>query len=134
MSQGTSVRQSVVPASMERMYSRLHFSPAIRAGGLLIISGQVGSDVDNTIPDGAAAQIDVALANLGRVLREAGLDYDRVVEINSFHVGDMGGHMPHFVEAIPKHFPEPYPAWTAVQVAGLAHPKLIVEVKAVAIA
>jgi len=119
---------------MERMVSRLHFSPAIRAGGLLFVSGQVGSDVDQSIPDGAPAQIDVALANLGRVLREAGLDFDRVVEINSFHVGDMAAHMPHFVEAIPKHFPEPYPAWTAVQVAGLAHPKLIVEIKAIALA
>ena len=127
-------REAVIPAAMQRMYERLHFAPAIRAGGFLYVSGQVGVLPDRSIAQGVAAQIDAALANLGVVLAEAGGDFSRVVEISSFHVGDMAEHFEHFVPAIARTFPEPYPAWTAVQVAGLARPELLVEVKAVALA
>ncbi|MEM6906503.1 MAG: Rid family hydrolase [Pseudomonadota bacterium] len=33
-----------------------------------------------------------------------------------------------------EHFAAPYPAWTAVEVAGLASPGVVVEIKAVAFA
>jgi enamine deaminase RidA (YjgF/YER057c/UK114 family) len=134
MPEASITRQLVIPPGMERNYERLHYAPAIRAGGLLFISGQVGRGLDGKFAEGPAAQIDLALENLGHVLRAAGRDFGDVVEITSFHVGDMAEHGPPFVEAIPRVFPEPYPAWTAVQVSGLAHPRLVVEIKAVAIA
>src|SRR5216683_1184981 len=93
-------RHAVIPEGMKRMYERLHFSPGLRAGGMLYISGQVGVLPDFSVAHGVAAQIDAALANLATVLETAGLTPDRVVEISSFHVGDMAEHFEAFVPAI----------------------------------
>jgi enamine deaminase RidA (YjgF/YER057c/UK114 family) len=133
MSEAAMTRTAVVPASMKRMYERLHFSPGLRAGGLLFVSGQVGVLQDSSVASGVAAQIDAALANLRLVLDLGGARLDGVVELTSFHVGDMAEHFAAIVPAIERTFPEPWPAWTAVQVVGLARPDLLVEIKAVAL-
>jgi enamine deaminase RidA (YjgF/YER057c/UK114 family) len=127
-------RHAVIPPAMKAMYERFHFSPGLRAGGLLFVSGQVGMLPDFTVAAGIEAQIEAALANLRTVLETAGTSVGGVVEITSFHVGDLAGHFQPFVTAIERTFPEPYPAWTAVQVAGLARPDLLVEIKAIALA
>ena len=85
-------RTAVVPASMKRMYERLHFSPGLRAGGFLFVSGQVGILPDFSTAEGVAAQIDAALANLRLVLEAGDARLDGVVELTSFHVGDMAEH------------------------------------------
>jgi enamine deaminase RidA (YjgF/YER057c/UK114 family) len=121
---------------MEIFHTHYHFAPAIRAGGLLFLSGQLGlTDLSPpTLADGLAAQIDSALTNLGKVLAAAGRGYADVAEISSFHVGSLDDHMPLFVEALARFFALPYPAWTSVGVAGLALTGALVEVKAIALA
>lgn len=42
--------------------------------------------------------------------------------------------MPAFINALARFVGEPYPAWTAVEVAGLALPDAVVEIKVVALA
>ncbi|MEQ5837962.1 MULTISPECIES: RidA family protein [Paraburkholderia] len=130
------MREAIIPAGMEIFHSHYHFAPAVRANGLLFLSGQIGLiNIETpTLADGLTAQIDSALQNIGRVLEAAGRDYSSVVEINSFHVGPLGDHMPLFVEALAKFFDEPYPAWTSFEVSGLAFPGALVEVKAIALA
>jgi enamine deaminase RidA (YjgF/YER057c/UK114 family) len=130
------MRDPIIPAGMETFHSHYHFAPAVRANGLLFLSGQLGLiDLQNpTLADGVAAQIDAALRNIGKVLEAAGRDYSAVLEINSFHVGSLGEHMPLFVDALARFFGAPYPAWTSVEVAGLAFPGALVEVKAIALA
>lgn len=130
------MRDPIIPAGMEIFHTHYHFAPAIRAGGLLFLSGQLGlTDLSPpTLADGLAAQIDSALTNLGKVLAAAGRGYADVAEISSFHVGSLDDHMPLFVEALARFFAPPYPAWTSVGVAGLALAGALVEVKAVALA
>ncbi|SFP38634.1 RidA family protein [Variovorax sp. 770b2] len=128
------MRDAIIPIGMEHFHTHYHFAPAVRAGGLLFLSGQLGIGSDLTLADGIAAQIDLALHNLGQVLEAAGRSYADVVEINSFHVGPLGEHMPLFVEALARFFTAPYPAWTSVEVAGLALPGAQVEIKATALA
>jgi 2-iminobutanoate/2-iminopropanoate deaminase len=130
------MRDVIVPADMEIFHTHYRFAPAVRAGGLLFLSGQLGLlDIGSvTLADGLAAQIDSALRNIGKVLTEAGRDYDAIVEINSFHVGALSDHMPLFVEAIGRFFNAPYPAWTSCEVSSLAVPGALVEIKATAVA
>jgi 2-iminobutanoate/2-iminopropanoate deaminase len=127
-----SMREAIIPAGMEHFHARFHFAPAVRAGGLLFVSGQLGMVDRRTLADGLAGQIDFALKNIGQVLEAAGLDYSHIVELGSFHVGPIGEHVPLFVDALARVFAEPYPAWTAVEVSGLAVPGALVEVKATA--
>lgn len=61
------------------------YAQAIRAGDLVITSGQIPLPVDgSSIPDGIEAQTRLALANLAAVLAAAGSSLDRVVKTTCF--------------------------------------------------
>jgi 2-iminobutanoate/2-iminopropanoate deaminase len=62
------------------------YSHAVRAGDLLFVAGQTGIDPETgNVPDGGFdAEARMAFANLGRVLRAAGVDFDRVVKTTVF--------------------------------------------------
>lgn len=126
-------RQSIVPPGMEAIYQASHFSPAVKVGNLVVVSGQVGRDLArNEIVDGAAAQIEQAFANLAKVLDAAGARFADVVEIVTYHVG-IHEQLAEFRAIKDRYFPSDYPAWTAIGVASLAHPKMLFEIKCTAI-
>ncbi|MEM8788159.1 MAG: RidA family protein [Pseudomonadota bacterium] len=106
-------------------------SPGILAGGFLFLTGMTGSGPDGTMPEAPQAQFRAAFAKIGLVLAEAGLSFDAVVEMTSYHVG-LRQHFEAFDTARLEVFAEPYPAWTAVEVAGLRRPKALVEIRAIA--
>ncbi|MCU0453218.1 MAG: RidA family protein [Bacteroidetes bacterium] len=62
------------------------YSPAVRAGGLLFVSGQLGlSPETGTFPGpDVETQTRQALINLGAILRQAGADSSHVVQCNVF--------------------------------------------------
>jgi 2-iminobutanoate/2-iminopropanoate deaminase len=62
------------------------YSHAVRAGDLLFVAGQTGIDPETgNVPDGGFdAEARMAFTNLGRVLRAAGVDFDRVVKTTVF--------------------------------------------------
>jgi enamine deaminase RidA (YjgF/YER057c/UK114 family) len=128
------MKTAIIPAGSEGLYRNFHFAPAIKAGGLLFISGQLGLTPERRPADGIPAQIDLAFESIGRILGEAGLDYSAIVELGSFHVGPLADHMPAMVGAIAQTVGEPYPAWTAIEVSGLAVTGALVEIKATALA
>jgi 2-iminobutanoate/2-iminopropanoate deaminase len=61
------------------------YSPVVRAGELLFVSGQLGT-VAGELADGVSAQVTAALANLTAVLAGAGSSLDRVVKTTVFLV------------------------------------------------
>jgi len=66
------------------------YSQAIRAGGFLFASGQLGLDpATGDLRDGIEAQTRQALANLQAVLAEAGASIEDVVKTTIF-LADMG--------------------------------------------
>jgi enamine deaminase RidA (YjgF/YER057c/UK114 family) len=126
-------RHSIVPQGMEAIYQTSHFSPAVKVGNLVFVSGQVGRDVArNEIVDGAAAQIEQAFANLRQVLAAAGASFADVVEIVTYHVA-IDQQLAEFRAIKDRYFPSNYPAWTAIGVASLAHPKMVFEIKCTAV-
>ena len=128
-----SVFTPVVPAGTEMCVNDYNFSPAVRSGDLLIISGQLGFKEDMTLPTDAATQIAQALGALAYILDSEGLTVANLISIDSFHVGDMHEHFELMVGELGKVFGEgPYPSWTAVGTTGLALPEAVVEIKAMA--
>lgn len=126
-------RQSIVPQGMEAVYQNSHFSPAVKVGNLLFVSGQVGrNNARNEIPDDPAAQIEQAFANLADVLDAAGARFADIVEIVTYHVAIQDQLAP-FRAIKDRYFPSDYPAWTAIGVAALAHPKMVFEIKCTAV-
>lgn len=56
-----------------------------------------------------------------------------LVELVSYHVG-LSAHFAEFANVKTQYVPVPFPTWTILDIAGLARPGLIIEIKAVATA
>lgn len=109
------------------------FSQAVRVGDVIHVAGQVAIDENREIVgiDDSEAQARQCLANLDRVLREAGASIDDVVRVTVYLVGSQ--HYAGYAAAKRDYFGTALPAGTAVIVAGLMDPRFLIEVEAVAI-
>ena len=59
----------------------LPFSPAVRVGEMLYLSGQIGTDSSGRlVPGGIEAETRQTMQNIGAVLARAGSSFDRVVK------------------------------------------------------
>ena len=95
------------------------YSPAIRAGQLLFVSGQVSIDPrSGSFRAGdIGAETRRVLENLGALLKAGGLDYSAVVRTTVF-LADMNDFAA-MNDVYGRFFAEPYPARATVQVARL---------------
>jgi 2-iminobutanoate/2-iminopropanoate deaminase len=95
------------------------YSPAVRAGQLVFISGQVPIDpaTGNLVDGDIAAQTRRVFENLGALLEAAGLSYADVVRTTVF-LADMNDFAA-MNQAYATYFSEPYPARSTVQVSRL---------------
>jgi 2-iminobutanoate/2-iminopropanoate deaminase len=68
------------------------YSPVVRAGDLLFVSGQVGVEGDQMVSGGVASETRQALANLEAVLATVGASLADVVKTTVFlrHMRDFG--------------------------------------------
>ncbi|MEM8823409.1 MAG: RidA family protein [Pseudomonadota bacterium] len=109
----------------------LPLSPAIRSGDHLFLTGMTGSLADGTMPLDPTAQFESAFDKIAGLLAEADLTLDAVSEVTTFHV-DLNRHFETFEAVWRVRFAAPYPAWTAVGVAGLRRQGALVEIRAIA--
>jgi 2-iminobutanoate/2-iminopropanoate deaminase len=95
------------------------YSPAIRAGNLLFLSGQVGFDpATGALVDGdISAQTDQVMRNISALLRAAGTDFAHVVRATVF-LADMS-EFARMNEVYARYVVDPPPARSTVQVARL---------------
>ena len=107
------------------------YSPAVRAGDFVYVSGQVPRDPATGVlaGDDIATQARAVLANVRRVLESAGATTADVVSVIVYlvNVDDWGA----FNEVYKEFFTEPYPSRTAV---GCELRGILVEVSCVAYA
>lgn len=124
-------RDVVIPEADRHSYESFHFAPAVRHGGLLLCSGQLGLGEGGRIPDDPAEEFRNAWDAVGRVLQEAGLTFEDVVEYTTFHVG-LREHLEAFMSVRDEFVSAPWPAWTAIGVSELAVPGARVEIRVIA--
>jgi len=93
------------------------YSHAVKTGNLVYLAGKTGTDANNRLADGVAAQTRQTFANLKQVLEACGLTFDQVVKCNVFltSMGDFAAMNTVYGE----HFTKPEPARTTVAVAAL---------------
>ncbi|MET1115264.1 MAG: Rid family hydrolase [Comamonas sp.] len=112
-------RDVVFPPGRQALYERNRYSPAVRANGLLFVSGQVGSREDGSPEPELEAQVRRAFANLNAVLNAAGCTFDDVVDVTVFVV-DPEAHFEAIWKIVPDFWGEaPYPTLTGVGVTWL---------------
>lgn len=79
-------RTVVSPAHPHALYERHRYSPAIRSGDLLFVSGQVGALPDGSPEPDLAAQVQLAYDHLNAILEAAGASFADVVDATLFMV------------------------------------------------
>ena len=95
------------------------YSPAVRAGAFLFLSGQIPIDpATGALIDGdIAVQTRRVMDNLGALLQAAGLSFDAVVR-TTVYLADMGD-FPAMNEVYGTYFAPPAPARSTVQAGAL---------------
>lgn len=115
-------------------YEPYKISQAIKANGLVFVSGQTGIDEQGrTVSDDFLTQGRQAFANIERVLAQAGSDLTDVVKVGIF-VTDMAANLEKIKVLREEFLREPYPADTLLEVSSLAQPDWQIEVEVTALA
>lgn len=117
-------------------YDKLTYSPAVRAGDVLFMSGQAALDPETEValfPGDVAAQAEYTYSNIIEVLRAAGGGPEHLVETVEF-VTPAG--LPRYRETAPvreRLLRSPYPASTGIVCKGLLRPEFELEVLPLAV-
>lgn len=121
----------VIPKDMKAKYSDWHFSPAVKSGKFVFVSGCTGTKPDGTNSTQIKAQFRQAFENVQTSLVQAKLSFADVVEMTTYHVG-LGNQLQDFLQVKDEYIKEPYPAWTAIGVCELAVKGALIEIKVTA--
>ena len=112
--------QAIFPSNRHALYDAHGYSPAIRSGDLLFVSGQVGSREDGSPEPVFKHQVERAFENLKAILAAADCSFDDIIDVTSFHT-DPENQFDDIMAVKGVVFDQaPYPNWTAVGVNWLA--------------
>lgn len=128
----TPSREHFAPPGMQRAYHDWHYSPVVKIGDMVIVSG-IPAMRGETYEDKVRTMFESLKAHLA----EAGASMADVVELTSFHTGptdaaSFGAEFARFAPIHQEYFPDHYPAWSAVGTTALLAPGAVVELRAVA--
>jgi enamine deaminase RidA (YjgF/YER057c/UK114 family) len=125
-------REDITPPDMQNIRQRFGYSPGVKVGNMLYIAGQVGRDTELNVIEGKEAQFAQAFENVKKVLTAAGVTFDNVVEMVTYHT-DMRD-LQLFIEVKNRYLtnPDRLPTWTGIATHALAMPGLFVEIKCTA--
>lgn len=116
-----------------RWSDRLTFSPAVRVGNLLFISGTTATDENLRIVGvgDIAEQTRQIFRKWEPILKAASAGFDHVVETTDYYLTLEGYAQTADVRR--EFFRPPFPAATGVQVAGLIRKDALIEIKGIAV-
>lgn len=119
------------PLDPDTPISSLPFSPVVRVGDLIFVSGQASVDATGQIvPDTFEGEFRRSLENLRKVLRTAGSDLSGVVQTRNY-VRD-AADLPLYNQLYREYFESPLPARTTIT--NCLPPSLRYEIECVAVA
>jgi len=126
-------REPVVPKDMKNIHEQFRYSPGVKAGPFVYIAGQVGRDGNLNVVEGKEAQFVQAFENVKKVLTAAGITFDDVVDMVTYHT-DMRD-LQLFMKVKDQYFTnlDRLPTWTGIGATALAMPGLFAEIKCTAL-
>ena len=108
-----------------------HLSPVLDTGDFVFFSGITGTHPDLSVATDPTAQFRDTFRFLLANLRVAGLAFEHVVEMTTYHV-ELRRHLNAFMKIKDEFISEPYPAWTVIGVTELITEGTLVEIRAIA--
>jgi 2-iminobutanoate/2-iminopropanoate deaminase len=117
--------------SVPTTFHGVPFSPGMKAGDYIFVSGQVGDiDEKGNAVKGIEAQTRQTLGNVKRVLEAGGASMSDVVKTTVFLV--KVEDFPKMNEVYRTYFTKDFPARSTVIITALARPEILVEIECVA--
>ena len=135
-------KQAIVPEGFEWAVEEFQFSPAVRAGDFVFLSGIVANldpdmdEVDAVVPaseENLQRSYRNAFNTIGTVLTASGASWEDVVEMTSYHT-ELRAQGAAFMAVKAEFLKEPFHAWTAIDVDRLWPDNGVTEIKIVAYA
>jgi enamine deaminase RidA (YjgF/YER057c/UK114 family) len=77
-------REAISPKNPSALFRKHAYSPAIKSGDLLFVSGMVGARQDGSPEPDLRKQVELAFENLAETLKGAGATYDDIVDVTIF--------------------------------------------------
>jgi len=125
--------EAIFPDDPQKWSATYSPAVAVKSANLLFISGQVAFDDKGKVvsPGDIVAQARKIFDNIRLLLNKAGIDFSDVVKTN-YYVTDVT-QFPKVVALRKEYFSGVLPASTMVEVKGLVHEDLMLEIEAVAV-
>jgi enamine deaminase RidA (YjgF/YER057c/UK114 family) len=125
------MRKILVPRYFSAIPERWHFAPILDVGEFVFFSGITGVHPDGSLSQDPETQIRDAFQFVGLHLETAGLRFEDIVEMTTYHVG-LRKHLKTFMRVKDEFVNMPYPAWTAVGIAELITEGTLLEIRIIA--
>jgi 2-iminobutanoate/2-iminopropanoate deaminase len=135
------VKQRIMPEDHQWDWSMpVSFSQGWKVDNMVFVGGQVSADKNGKAIGVGDIEVQTrnTFENIGRVLRDAGAEWTDIVKLNTYYVFDgapdeLKDYWEKMTRVRMQFLPTPGPSGTAVRVAGLAYPDLLIEVEAIAV-
>jgi len=126
------IKSAIVPNELQSYYDEWKMSPGLACGDFVFLTGFTGRDADDGhLPSDTEAQIRNAFRKVELVLEKADLGFEAIVEMTTYHVG-LRDHLELFKDIRSQFVKPPYPAWTAIEVAGFVQEGAVIEIRVIA--
>jgi len=125
------MRKMLMPREFSSIPERWHFAPILDTGEFVFLSGITGVHPDGSLSDDPETQFRNTFEFVEMHLETAGLRFDNVVEMTTYHVG-LRKHLNAFTKVKDEFVKMPYPAWTAIGVTELITEGTLLEIRIVA--
>jgi enamine deaminase RidA (YjgF/YER057c/UK114 family) len=125
-------RELIVPEGLENLYSEKGYAPGVRVADTLYVSGMLGRDGALRVIDDPEAQFVRVFENTALVLNAVGASFADVIEFTGYFT-HLQRDFPLFQTVKDRFVTGDLPAQTAIGIAELSMPGLLVELKCTAL-
>lgn len=126
-----STKKVIVTPEFAHFPNDWHLSPGVDDGRYVFFSGVTGTRPDLSVSSDPETQFRETFQFLKNNLAQAGLDFDDVVEMTTYHVR-LREHLDKFVKVKDEFVSHPFPAWTAIGVSELITEGTLIEIRVIA--
>ncbi len=104
-----------------------HVTRVPKGAGLIVTSGQVGTDMNGEVPQQLNDQVTNTFANMKKVLESEGLSHDSVIKVNIWATEEIDWD--YFYMKWDEWFQGEYPSMTIAYISALGLPELKIEIE-----
>jgi len=97
---------------------------------LLFCNGQIGAEIDGTVPDDVGRQVEITFERIGVILEATAMGFEDIVKISVYFTD--AAHLDHFYRIRPLYMAEHNPPTVLLNVGPFPRPGVEIEIEVIA--